>query len=338
MQFKQSWYLPTFKTLADFFKGQYFDPLLVLMSDPIYTNSINDITSGIKAGRIRISGNVITGTFSARVSKSLSQFATFDRRAKTWKVTGKIPGEIKTASFNASVKLERLIQQINQELDRIQKELPGIIDTLTYPMDSVIDDMARAYDSDVMDFSLYPDVTPAWRERINREYTRNMNHWVKNWNEEQILRLRRLREMAEKNVEIGMNRRILSEQIQAEWGVSARKANFLARQETTLLSSAIRDERYIGAGVEFYIWDNAGDIRVVGNPAGPYEPSKGHGNHWEIDGKICSMKNPDVYADTLADAVSGRWKPKSLIGADNVHPGVAFLCRCTSRPIPPGTY
>ena len=104
--------------------------------------------------------------------------------------------------------------------------------------------------------------------------------------------------------------------IRQEWEVSANKAKFLARQETSLFISKIRDERYQSAGVEEYIWMSSGDARC--REANKYGgPSHGPGG--PLHGKRFRFDNP----------------PASGTHGEHENPGIPFGCRCVARPVLP---
>lgn len=66
----------------------------------------------------------------------------------------------------------------------------------------------------------------------------------------------------------------IAKQIQAETGVTARRAKLIARDQTSKLNSDLTRQRQAAAGIEFYKSVDAGDVRVTGNPAGKYPNAK----------------------------------------------------------------
>lgn len=95
-------------------------------------------------------------------------------------------------------------------------------------------------------------------------------------------------------------------------GVSDSRAKFIARDQTAKLNADLTKLRHQDIGVIKYLWRNAQDERVVGNPAGLYpKGTRGHGNHWEREGKTYYYDRPP--------------------GDGN--PGRAYNCRCYAEPI-----
>lgn len=83
----------------------------------------------------------------------------------------------------------------------------------------------------------------------------------------------------------------LAGRIQDIIGGTKYRASVIARDQTAKLNSDMVEARQEDAGIAEYEWRNAGDQRVVGNPAGLYpkvteKQKQYHGNHWEREGKI----------------------------------------------------
>lgn len=104
----------------------------------------------------------------------------------------------------------------------------------------------------------------------------------------------------------------LTERLQQLGGISERRAQFIARDQTAKLTTALNKSRQESAGIEEYVWRTAGDERVVGTPGGLYpDGSRGHENHYKRDGKRFKWSEPP---------------------ADG-HPGQAYNCRCVALPV-----
>lgn len=91
--------------------------------------------------------------------------------------------------------------------------------------------------------------------------------------------------------------------IQTTYGVSRRKAEFIARDQTAKLNGQIQKAQQEDAGITEYIWSTCGDERV-------------RKSHKALNGKKFSWKDAPVHAD-------GR----------KCHPGQDYGCRCIGRPV-----
>ncbi len=96
-------------------------------------------------------------------------------------------------------------------------------------------------------------------------------------------------------------------EIQKSYGISQRKAKFLARQETSLLMSKFKQVRYQEAGSNEYIWDC-----VAGSSAHPVR-------HFHL------LNRGKIF----------RWDTGAPINAngDRKNPGQDYNCRCFAKPI-----
>lgn len=327
---------PIQKDLERFFYEQYYKPLLDLFDKPIYNSlynskSENALIAAIRKGRITYRSGVFSGKFNAEISRELSKYATYNKSSKQWK--GVAPFKVTAAATTANSKTEALAQEAKNVVSRMKETVENEVDNLNFRINRSIDVVADKIEGEVAKVTVLPEITEGMREKYNEEYTNNIRLNIVNeggpgnWNEEQVIRLR---EAIEKNITRGLSKTDLQRAIMAEWGVTQNKATFLARQETSLLLSTMREDRYTSAGMDWYKWSTSNDNRVVGKPGGKFPSgSRGHGNHFVMQGKICKWSDSSVYADSIADAKKGKWKSKASIGADNKHPGEAYLCRCS---------
>jgi uncharacterized protein with gpF-like domain len=123
--------------------------------------------------------------------------------------------------------------------------------------------------------------------------------------------------------------RSLLEQIQHIGGVSYRRAKLIARDQTSKLTAALNEQRQTAIGVETYIWRTVKDNRVVGNPTGRYpDGNSKHGDHYDLNGKLCKWDDPTVYSEDDGKT----WKPRPKEWSQN-HPGIDIQCRCWAQPI-----
>lgn len=96
--------------------------------------------------------------------------------------------------------------------------------------------------------------------------------------------------------------RIIKE-IQRAYGISRRRAELIARDQTAKLNGQIQRAQQMDAGITEYVWSTCGDERV-------------RKSHWELNGKKCQWEDPPENSD-------GR----------KCHPGQDFQCRCIGRPV-----
>jgi SPP1 gp7 family putative phage head morphogenesis protein len=341
MKFKDSWFAGPSKELAEYFYRVYFLPLLEIVNPKKVTNAAGELFGqpkksalqiALDSGRVQYSKGVFSGKFNIAVSNELALFATFDGRSNSWKAFKMIPPEIRISIAQNIRWAETVNSEMKRKVEELSTQALARVDSLTFNIEKPVTEMLSMAKKDVLEsIAVAPDFTPEQWESIKSAFDERMVSNITNWHDTQITRLR---EMISQNMVEGMNRTAIMQHLMDEYGVTENKARFLARQETTLLSSFIQEERYTAAGVKYYIWDAVGDNRTVGKPDGLYpKPTKGHGNHFALNGTVCRMDDPSIYAESIADAKAGVWKTKRSIGAHETHPGEEYLCRCTRRPL-----
>lgn len=112
------------------------------------------------------------------------------------------------------------------------------------------------------------------------------------------------------NMRIGLLPREIAKQLEADYGITKRRAKFIARDQTAKVNGELTKQRQIDAGFEFFKWLDAGDERVR-----------------ESHSKIAKMDvgfGPGVF----------RWDdlPTNERG-EKIQPGSDYQCRCGSRPV-----
>ena len=334
--FKEKHYKTIQTELETYFYDFYWSDILkaVKQSERLY-NSNSALIAAIRKGSIQYRQGIFTGKFNARISKELSKFAKYDRRSKIWK--GIPPSNVTAAAAVANSRGEKLAAKLNNIIAKIPERVDAAIEQLHYSIDAPLFIMSEEAGKDLITLGISVEMTPELSQRLSKNYTTNMNLNIRNeggpgdWTSKQVIRLR---DMIEQNALSGYNRQELQQLIANEYGISMRKAQFLARNETSLFMAEVRNNRYIDAGLQWYKWSTSQDIRVVGTPGGLYpEGTPGHGNHYVMNNRICKLNDPTVYADNIEAARKGIWKSKASIGADNTHPGGAYNDRCVAIPV-----
>lgn len=117
----------------------------------------------------------------------------------------------------------------------------------------------------------------------------------------------------------------IAKQIQAQTGVSARRAKLIARDQVSQLNSDLTRQRQTAAGIEFYRVETANDQRVSGDPGGKYPNAKI---------SCYGIAKQDIgYGPGVYKVSEGAtWR-----GFTGLHPGKHHpLCRCVGISLIPG--
>ena len=304
LKLKPDYYEPVAASILDFLYRQYYAPLMAEINKPAVklNASVSALTSAILSGRVQYKDGVFTGTFNMRISGELSRFATFDKRSKTWK--GRPPAEIIGASIQAEAKRDQLTAKLKAAIDKAETTINDAIRSASFGSDLPLFAMSQDIKRDLHHIGVMPDIDERTAAKLRRDYNDNQVLSVKGWNEDQV---KRLRDMVKTYQTTGTDESLL-ELIQREYQVSANKAQFLARQETSLFFSKLSMNRAASTGVRRYKWSTSHDERVRKDPRGP--------NHKHLDGQVFDIDGPGGVVD--------------LKTGKRAHPGCDWNCRCAA--------
>lgn len=270
------------------------------------------LKKAIHDGQVLYEQDHFIGTFSAKTSKDLKQLgAKWSTSRKSYQLSpDKVPADIKGEISKSRAKAIETSETITEALAKAQ-EKPVEVD-ISQEVSATMDDLACQMEKTVTPHLEVPMAMEGFiQDRIEKEYTNNLELDIKNWRDEAIVRLRK---QVQSNAVKGFRASALVEAIQAEYGVSRNKAKFLARQETTLLTSQYRKDSYIEIGLEEYQWSTSQDRRV-------------RDEHRVMNGRRCRWDNQNVYWD------GKKWADRGNIGGVKLHPGEDWQCRCIAIPL-----
>ncbi len=227
------------------------------------------LTRALASGRVQYSGGVFSGKFSAATSRELKEIgATRDYQAGTWRIDPfNVPMSLKPAIAEAAQRSQDATRDVLAVLDEAALNIaaaPAAL-RLARAVDAVTADLGRQFYDTVTrvapdGIGVVPEVSPALRATIEADYARNLELSVKGFTQEMVVELRGL---VEQNALVDGGRTDkLAAIIESRFGVSRRKAEFLADQETGLLVSKYRAARYDEIGVTRYTWSTSHDARV----------------------------------------------------------------------------
>lgn len=296
------------KRIIALFKREIYAPLMKELGAPASTlkNSVEDLCRAISSGRLRFHRGSFTGRLDSTLSRELRGLgAQWDRTQGAWKIPlSKLPRDVQTAIGAAEAKAEAMAKRIDKKLEELlpaeiadRLKVADLFDRTIYRVDS-------EFKKNAARLGVAPELTKEARKKIADEWANNMNLYIKKFTEEEITRLRK---DVQRSTLAGVRYESMVSTISKSYGVSQRKAKFLARQETSLLRTKIVETRYREVGVEQYRWQ-----AVAGTEAHPTRKI-----HKELSGKIFTWDNPPVTSED---------------GRHN-HPGQDFNCRCVAIPL-----
>lgn len=308
LRFRPVFYQAIEKEVAGiFYRALYRRLQREIDKSKIYQNRSDVLVEAIRIGRVEYENGFFTGEFSAAISKRLMELgAEFNGRRKAWVITSRaIPSDVMLAVAEANAKYQALASSLVRTLDEtdLDKEVENS------GLESAYFGTTKQMDKDFVDavksIVVTPQLSRAQLKTIASEWTNNLKLYIQDWTQSEIVSLRR---KVEVNGFSGQRFSNLIKLIQDSYSVSKSKATFLARQETSLLMSKMRETRYSDIGIYQYRWSGSLDQRE-------------RPDHLALQGKVFEWSKPPI--------------TDKRTGARN-NPGEDFNCRCQAIPIIPG--
>lgn len=305
--------------LEAFFYELIYAPLLEVVNKEIpggiKLNAASDspetrLMMKLQNGDIVYDGEFFTGTFDARSSRQIREMGgEWDRLRKAFKLSpGKLTPNIKVAISASRDRLQKINAGMKNVLGDIEAKIDPAIEKLDLSegIDKVIAGLQAQTINALKAIGVQYTLTHKQKETIKKDYSNNMKLYIKGWAEEHI---KTLRKDVEANALDGYRFSRLQSTLEHRYGTSKSKAEFLAQQETSLFMAKFRQQRFLDAGVNFYVWQTVGDGKV-------------REDHKKLNGRIFQFGDPPQVA-----------APTKKSPARFAEPGEDFRCRCIARPV-----
>lgn len=160
-------------------------------------------------------------------------------------------------------------------------------------------------------------------KKIAKDYTYNMNYWVKNWKAKEIVKMRQaILDMTQK----GARHETISKYLQKRWKIAKNKADFLARNESGIASSVLKATHYQELGCTHFKW-----LKSISKEKRELhlEYAKETNNQYGIGGtNIFAFDNPPVIEQI---EIKGENEQKSYLPKPNGQRGLpqqTYNCEC----------
>ena len=289
---------------------EYFDDLLFTFLEEVVREPLEnatDINWYLKRGYLVYDKGyfILRKKLPNKISRDLEKLgAKWSRAKKAYYVKPeRIPVDLAQTISEVNIHNQEKVEKIEQYLQGVEENLPVItlnFDKEVVKIGAMLD---KQFKESVGRINIIPpDMTDFQKTEIAQKYTTNLDYYIKKWTKKEIVKLR---EDIEPFVMSGYRAAGLEELIQKHKAVSARKAKFLARQETKLLVAQYRENRFKEAGVTHYRWQTILDGRE-------------RDLHREHNGKVFSWDEPPII-----DATTGQ----------RGNPSQAYNCRCKAIPV-----
>lgn len=265
------------------------------------------LEKALQSGRVQYVGGVFSGNFSAQIAVDIRKLGgKFDKNMKVYFIDKiDVPGWVKAASEDFNSKSRALHKRILDILDKAQSTLDDVVDERKLDAIRTLDRVQEGFRGAADAIGVSPKITQASKDRLAKEYSENVKLYIKDFSRSSI---QSLRKVVEQNAQKGYRFEGLIETIQLRYGVTKRKAEFLARQETALFMAKYREMRFAEGGVERYVWHTAHDEKV-------------RHRHAELDGRTFFYSDPPVVS------------AHGVVPVRRGNPGQDYNCRCVDSPV-----
>ena len=299
------------RQLVRIFRALLFNPLIAIIkaaapgSKPSIENAPDDaLRDAIRVGQVQYHDGVFSGSFSAAIGVSLKRMgARFDKPQGVYRLESTLcPPWVRSEALMFQSRAHAVHLSLSQRLDQMQRDLDAAVDAYDIDPTKMIAGVNDGFKEVARELEIMPTLSTDAHARLAADYNANMKLWIKKFSAEEI---ENLRGVVEKNALQGYRFKGLVDDIEHRYAVSKSKANFLARQETSLFMSKFRKQRYGDAGITSYTWSTSHDERV-------------RDRHRHLDGKVFQYADPPI-----VDEATGR----------RGNPGEDFNCRCVDIPV-----
>jgi SPP1 gp7 family putative phage head morphogenesis protein len=305
------------ESLRESFRTFLFEPLGAILkrettqADELFNDGEAhnpELVRALREGTIQYRDGVFSGDFEAATSGPLRDLgAEFDVRSGVFRLPDwAVPAWVKAEAATARARAERISEALKNQLHKTKEKLdagqlpaPISLEAAADAVGKIEEGFAQAAEA----VGISKKIEAGARRRIERHYAEDVRPYVTEATAKYIDKLHRI---VDDNAAAGFRYDHLVDDIKRVYGVSQRKAKFLARQETSLFMSGYRRERFESAGVVRYVWLTSKDARV-------------RCGHRELEGRVFfySSKAPAEYMSSK--------KP--------CNPGEDFNCRCRDKAI-----
>lgn len=315
MTTKETWSKELRAKIQELLETYFFEPLIDATKETTLDNAVpKTLAQHIKSGLVWYDGAYFRGKKSVALSKEIRSLGgVFSTSEKAWRLPeNRMPQDLRNTIAERRRQAQVLTKQFSEVITKLQKQIQLSAPKLNFDVEAAKTDralqkeMQRKVPASV---SIQPVLNDEQKAHMATDYTENVQLSIMGFIDSEV---ERFRKQILPQIQKGMNRKDLAEYVQERLGVGKDRAKFIARQETALFTSKLREVQYQKAGIEKYRW------RAIGGKSGD---GRTRDAHMEAHGK-------EFFWDH-----SKNKNPVRNSEGQPVHPGEDFGCRCQAIPI-----
>lgn len=299
------------KALFSYLWEGIYKPMFEIMSvkPVIAKNSLNTIIEALRDGKIYYvdGGFRAKDKFTNAQSLQLQKWgAVWDKRTKMFRLPeSKLPDELRVTLAEAQINAENQIKLLQGYIEQIELNIPYIVESMVFDNEvkTILDDAGNEIKKNVKHLNVIePELSEQQKDEIAKAYTNNMRDYaIKDFAQERIPEMRK---KIQDLVLQGYRQDKIQDLLQKEYGIMARKAKFLAQNETSIMLAEYKKVTYQKMGFDKFIWKTVTDGRE-------------RELHKALNNTVWRYDNPPV--------IDERTGQKGL-------PGETYNCRCEAIP------
>ena len=267
--------------------------LEILKKQTVY-NDDSIIRQALQDGLIYYQDNAFysrSGRFSSRISQELQRIgAKYSKYRNAFLIDKvKLPTEIlwaiDTLSAQTSVKVLLIQSFLTKQLAELTKKEKRIV--FTSAVETIMQDLQERVYKNAQDRKIElitPKISDFRANEIAKNYTNNLDFWIKNWLESEDFNnvtIPKMRETVGQMAIEGKSTKDIENYLLQSFTKSKKHAKFLARNETAIATSSYLSAKYQEEGFESFKW--------ITNLDGRERPE-----HRQLNGQVFQFNDPPV--------------------------------------------
>ncbi len=214
------------------------------------SNSQQSLIKAIQEGKITYTrtgfkSNFEDGRFPISLTKTLKGYgAEFDKRTNLFIISStKLPADIQQAINTSVIDNVYFANKLNEALTKAQltTEFDKFFNVAIFEThyQNIVNDTIKQIKSNAVTIPI--ELNEQQALKIKQDYTENLKLTIKDFTDKEIVKLR---EIVQENTIEGYRPQVLADKITERFGVSKSKAEFLADQETRLLTTKFTELKF----------------------------------------------------------------------------------------------
>jgi SPP1 gp7 family putative phage head morphogenesis protein len=318
--YRDSWHKELAYYIFSIIKTFIFDPIND-NENLILNAKKTDLQIALEKGDLIFTNGYFLGNLNSKISQEIKKLGGKFRKGKWHLDYSSLPENIRNIVDNQNKLFEDFSKKLDKKFSDMMTNIREFLSLADFenfaqkPISRISEEFKRTVKNKI---AISPKISKEGKQKLIERYFKTEElpirentvadfkagivDSVTNFSQEIV---EKLRKDLDQKIKDGIPRKELSKFIRSRLKISKQRSDFIARQETALLTVEIKKQQYEQFGIRQYKWITMGDHKV-------------RERHIELNGDIIDWNNPPV-----VDKKTGR----------KAHAGQDFRCRCVDKPI-----